>query len=209
MNKEKLSNKFKIDSIHIFRKNYSITENLQIWSKNLNSVIDQKKLLHRINEFRDLYPSSNNERVINNLNKYNPDPLKCWNSSYYTHLVTNVFCDIVDIFENECNTFLQNSKLNRHQSKLKVIEFWIAIYQNGEYALLHDHKGFDYSCVYYPIVNDNMSPLNFEDGFKFNPIDGSFAMFPGNYSHSVDSYKGVKERIVIAANLEFVHNQFL
>ena len=127
--------------------------------------------------------------------------VKAWSSVYETHLLT-------DIFSNYLNLILQYSqnlynKLFSTKEVLEVGEFWVAHYRKGNFTVKHDHgnllDGFLISGCYYAYVEDNASPIIFDEQKPVYPESDSLILFSSQTEHEVPPTDG--ERIIMSFNL--------
>jgi hypothetical protein len=84
----------------------------------------------------------------------------------------------------------------------QVTSCWGAIYTKNSYAQEHDHFPNVFSCVIYIKVNDDSSPIIFEnEKLVLHPKNNSILIFPGILRHNVPVVNTNDERVVLAFNL--------
>ncbi len=145
-----------------------------------------KHLLKLIASYREAYPKT--EEHTN---------LRAWRSEYDTHCREEKF----DFLIQECCA-LANSvtkSLYDETSPFLPSGFWIAQYDEGNYARKHHHYPADWSAVYYIDVDSNSSPIIFEDNLSVAPENGMMVLFPGTLEHRVEPTKS--PRTVAAMNI--------
>ena len=74
-------------------------------------------------------------------------------------------------------------------------------YEEGNHAVRHNHWPATLSGVYYIDVEENSSPIIFENNFSIKPKNGMLLLFPSIVNHEVPPSKG--KRIVASINLLF------
>ena len=74
-------------------------------------------------------------------------------------------------------------------------------YEKGNHAVKHNHWPATLSGVYYIDVEENSSPIIFENNFVIKPKNGMLLLFPSIVNHEVPPSKG--KRIVASINLLF------
>tara|TARA_B100000073_G_C23491833_1_gene475998 strand:+ start:68 stop:670 length:603 start_codon:yes stop_codon:yes gene_type:complete len=127
--------------------------------------------------------------------------LKCdWRSSFLMHY------ECPEPIIKELITFsldVSNTLSSYYQKDLSVPmyvdNFWIAEYEKGNSARKHGHYPADWAAVYYIEVEENASPLCFEDRLDVHPEEGMLVMFPGSLEHRVKPTMG--RRVCAAMNL--------
>ena len=92
--------------------------------------------------------------------------------------------------------------------KYKIQDLWIATYSQGDYSEAHDHRGFDWSFVWYLDTCNNCTPLCFPNIKKpwlpphvVYPKVGDLYFFHGDRHHYVCPHICEHERIVVSGNL--------
>jgi len=141
------------------------------------------KLKKIISDFRKEYPESDNSNV------------KAWHSHFDTHYKEPRFRILIDKVLKKSQEFL---KMN---CKLHPLNFWVMEYEKGNHAVKHNHWPGGLSGVYYIDVEENSSPIIFENNFTIEPKNGMLLLFPSIVNHEVPPSKG--KRIVASFNLLF------
>ena len=142
------------------------------------------KLKNIISDFRKKYPESDNSNV------------KAWHSHFDTHVKEPKFNILIDRVMDASKDFI-NIKCN-----LYLLNFWVMEYEKGNHAVKHNHWPATLSGVYYIDVEENSSPIIFENNFVIKPKNGMLLLFPSIVNHEVPPSKG--KRIVASFNLQFI-----
>ena len=142
------------------------------------------KLKKIISDFRKEYPESDNSNV------------KAWHSHFDTHEKEPKFNILIDKIFKKSQEFLEIN-LNLH-----LLNFWVMEYEKGNHAVKHNHWPATLSGVYYIDVEENSSPIIFENNFVIKPKNGMLLLFPSIVNHEVPPSKG--KRIVASFNLQFI-----
>ena len=142
------------------------------------------KLKKIISNFRKEYPESDNSNV------------KAWHSHFDTHVKEPKFNILIDRVMDASKDFI-NIKCN-----LYLLNFWVMEYEKGNHAVKHNHWPATLSGVYYIDVEENSSPIIFENNFVIKPKNGMLLLFPSIVNHEVPPSKG--KRIVASFNLQFI-----
>ena len=144
-------------------------------------------------------PPVNTNEILNDLDWFRRDdkPVKAnvtdWN-------VSNYFPDLC-------------SQLHVLYPKHKINELWVASYERGDYSEAHDHRGFDWSFVWYLDACTSCNPISFPN-LKYPwlthehiyPKVGSLHVFDADLVHYVAPHTcHHHERIVVSGNL--IHNE--
>ena len=97
------------------------------------------------------------------------------------------------------NPTIKNEKVTYETSS------WFALYNEGDYAKIHNHIPFSlFSFVYFINSPKGSSPLVFTtSGKKIKAEAGKIVLFPSNVMHHVPKNK-CKERIVFAGNIKII-----
>ena len=144
-------------------------------------------------------PPVNTDEILNDLDWFRRDdkPVKAnvtdWNVSNY----------IPDL----C------SQLHVLYPKHKINELWVASYERGDYTEAHDHRGFDWSFVWYLDACTSCNPISFPNlkhpwltHERIYPKVGSLHVFDADLVHYVAPHTcSDHERIVVSGNL--IHNE--
>ena len=142
------------------------------------------KLKKIISNFRKEYPESDNTNV------------KAWHSHFDTHVKEPKFNILIDRVMDASKDFI-NIKCN-----LYLLNFWVMEYEKGNHTVKHNHWPATLSGVYYIDVEENSSPIIFENNFVIKPKNGMLLLFPSIVNHEVPPTKG--KRIVASFNLQFI-----
>jgi len=142
-----------------------------------------KELKNIISEFRKKYPESDNSNV------------KAWHSHFDTHKKEPKFNILIDRIMDVSRDFIK-IKCNLHP-----LNFWVMEYEKGNHTLKHNHWPATLSGVYYIDVEENSSPIIFENNFTVKPKNGMLLLFPSIVNHEVPPSNG--KRIVASINLLF------
>ena len=144
-------------------------------------------------------PPVNTDEILNDLDWFRRDdkPVKAnvtdWN-------VSNYFPDLC-------------SQLHVLYPKHKINELWVASYERGDYTEAHDHRGFDWSFVWYLDACTSCNPISFPNlkhpwltHERIYPKVGSLHVFDADLVHYVAPHTcSDHERIVVSGNL--IHNE--
>ena len=95
----------------------------------------------------------------------------------------------------------------------KIEELWVASYERGDYAEAHNHRGFDWSFVWYLDACTSCNPISFPDlkhpwksDDRIYPKVGNLHVFPASTIHYVVPHTCYHhERVVVSGNL--IHNE--
>ena len=142
------------------------------------------KLKKIISDFRKEYPESDNTNV------------KAWHSHFDTHVKEPKFNILIDRVMDASKDFI-NIKCN-----LYLLNFWVMEYEKGNHTVKHNHWPATLSGIYYIDVEENSSPIIFENNFVIKPKNGMLLLFPSIVNHEVPPTKG--KRIVASFNLQFI-----
>ena len=142
------------------------------------------KLKKIISNFRKEYPESDNSNV------------KAWHSHFDTHVKEPKFNILIDRVMDASKDFI-NIKCN-----LYLLNFWVMEYEKGNHTVKHNHWPATLSGIYYIDVEENSSPIIFENNFVIKPKNGMLLLFPSIVNHEVPPSKG--KRIVASFNLQFI-----
>tara|TARA_Y100001970_G_scaffold215941_1_gene264322 strand:- start:342 stop:902 length:561 start_codon:yes stop_codon:yes gene_type:complete len=149
-----------------------------------------KHLLDLVKEYRDKYPE-----------KETHTNLRAWRSSYDTHINEDRFnflidqaCELATVVSR--SYFQQDEKLDE---KYLPSAFWVAQFDEGNYARNHHHYPNDWAVTYYIDVDENSAPIVFEDELTVQPENGLMVIWPGFLKHRVPHT--TSSRTVAAMNL--------
>ena len=141
------------------------------------------KLKKIISDFRKKYPESDNSNV------------KAWHSHFDTHYKEPRFKILIDRIIDVSRNFI------KVKCDLYPLNFWVMEYEKGNHTVKHNHWPATVSGVYYIDVEENSSPIIFENNFSIKPKNGMLLLFPSIVNHEVPPSKG--KRIVASINLLF------
>tara|TARA_B100001250_G_scaffold398176_1_gene406097 strand:- start:611 stop:1108 length:498 start_codon:yes stop_codon:yes gene_type:complete len=136
-----------------------------------------------ISDFRKKYPESDTSNV------------KAWHSHFDTHKKEPKFNILIDRIMDASRDFI------KIKCNLYPLNFWVMEYGKGNYAVKHNHWPATLSGIYYIDVEENSSPIIFENDFVIKPKNGMLLLFPSIVDHEVPPSKG--KRIVASINLLF------
>ena len=169
-----------------------------VWRTNSILHTENMKQTLRIETFY-VKPPVNTDEILNDLDWFRRDdkPVKAnvtdWN-------VSNYFPDLC-------------SQLHVLYPKHKINELWVASYERGDYSEAHDHRGFDWSFVWYLDACTSCNPISFPDlkhpwltHERIYPKVGNLHVFDAGLVHYVCPHTCPDhERIVVSGNL--IHNE--
>ena len=141
--------------------------------------------------------------VLNHRKKYpetNETNVKSsWTSSYYTHHETDKFNPLI---EEVCSVCEEISNTHyKLESSFRPINMWAMMYEEGDFADKHHHFPTSvFSSCYYIDVEDDCSPIIFEDETSITPENGLLLVWPSILSHEIPPTKG--RRMCISMNLD-------
>ena len=122
-----------------------------------------------------------------------------WTSSYYTHYETDKFNSLIDEVCSVCEC-ISGSHYNL-ESSYQPINMWAMMYEEGDFAIKHHHFPTSaFSCCYYIDVEDDCSPIIFEDETSITPENGLLLVWPSILFHEIPPTKG--RRMCISMNID-------
>ena len=141
--------------------------------------------------------------VLNHRKKYpetNETNVKSsWTSSYYTHHETDKFNPLIEEVCSVCE-FISCSYY-KLDSSYQPINMWAMMYEEGDFAIKHHHFPTSaFSCCYYIDVEDDCSPIIFEDETSSTPENGLLLVWPSILFHEIPPTKG--KRMCISMNID-------
>jgi hypothetical protein len=126
--------------------------------------------------------------------------LKGFMTSFYVYEETDVLNPLLDAIHSVCSMYTH--------MPLEIEEAWVGIYNEGDYAIEHDHYGYALSFCYYLSADNGDAEIEFtEANKKFYPTTGMLLVFPSHAKHKVHEQKSTKERVVLAGNLQFIREK--
>lgn len=161
----------------------------------ISKLVDRNEIVQLVYDYRDKFPVSRTSTI------------KGWHSDYFAH--TNfidtrsekLLSTIKNIAEKIINRgYAENVRAN-------IFNVWYNILNKGDKIHPHHHlpDGLidtnQYSIVYYPKTQDDMSPIIFENNFEILPKNDMLLLFPSYLVHSVDELTTTEDRISISANI--------
>lgn len=180
--KMELTPKFIVNQLQLFKN--------EVFIFDLNDEVDSNQVaeichFYKTEEFKE---------------KENKTALTSWRSDNYPVANNRMpkFQFLIDLVSQKLKPIW------KHPYTFVVDHYWFAIYNNGDYAVEHDHGQADLSCVYYVSVPENSAPLILpsKDGdVLINPKTGMLVVFPGKCSHKVPKSEHQGERIIISMNI--------
>lgn len=112
---------------------------------------------------------------------------------------TAVFGEMTDWNMRHHNCFDNIAKFVETKVGGEVFDIWGAVYNKGDYAGKHSHKGVKNAFVYFVDVCENCASL-FVDGIEIIPENGKMVIF-GEEEHYTLTQECNHSRIVIAGNV--------
>jgi hypothetical protein len=192
----KLNLKLKSKLQNIRQNNFLINHETQlsVMTFNISNEISSKTIVNSCNEFRKQFPISRESSVVG------------WHSGFFTHLFTNNFDNLINLISKKITENYFNQQLKPIPAHL-----WINMLEGGDFIKRHKHEYFCYSCVYYPLVMDNPSPIIFDNNNLKNykeivitPEEGMLVIFPGIIHHRVSKLYENERRISVSGNFSMV-----
>lgn len=171
------------------------TVQTKIYIFDLSTDIDSDKLVEQIYKFREKFPVS--------MSSYNKQTnVRAWHSDYGTHKLTNILDELIEIQHQKFQKVLSDYKISVH-----IKEIWINIYGTGDSAKRHYHHSNGYSTVYFPYVDKDPTPIEFDNNYlpkiekiSVVPKKDMLIICPSYLYHRVPNIKE-KLRISIASNV--------
>lgn len=160
-----------------------IDKKLPIYTKNIG---DPYNLSSKILEYQRKNPSSFSSNV------------KAWHRIIDPKTEEQAFILSVNKIVQICDEIskeIYNCKFVKHA----CCHMWIMHYEEGDYAVEHNHYPVDYTCIYYIDVCRNSSPLIIENQMTITPEKGLLVIFPGILNHKVNPTKSA--RVAMALNV--------
>ena len=172
-----------INTMHVKRRISVFTSKLPDY-EDLN-----KNLLTLIKQYRDKYPEKEEHTNLRG----------AWRSDYESHIKEDRFDYLIDKACELASVITKQHSDYNSDVKYLPSGFWVGQYDKGNYARKHHHAPNDFACVYYIDVDENSSPIIFEDDLVVKPENGMIVMFPGFLNHRVTETKS--PRTIAAMNL--------
>lgn len=121
-------------------------------------------------------------------------------SSWISHKESPKFTPLCNLVISCCEEV--SKKYFNTELKFAIYNCWGMIYENGDHAVKHSHFPSTFAAVVYIDIDDEGSPIVFEDELTIEPRAGSLIIFPALLHHYVPPTKS--RRIVIAMNIDHV-----
>jgi hypothetical protein len=134
----------------------------------------------------------------NNNPKSNESNVNAWHSNYGTHNDNPKFKPIIDLILNFCK-FVSKDYFNCEVDFI-CFNFWVMMYEKGDYTKRHSHFPSDFAAVYYVDVEPGCAPIIFEDEIQVQPETGMLVIFPALLHHEVP--KTDARRIAVSMNID-------
>lgn len=154
--------------------------------------IDADKLVQDIYDFRSKYPSSMHE--YNRKGTY----VNAWHSDFQTQKMTGIYDSLIDIKRKKIKKYFGYDS--------ELIDIWANIYTTNDDTSRHNHGVIGFGTVYYPYVEDEPTPLIFDNNNSKNlkeivivPKKNMLVVFPCFLHHKVGKVREDK-RISVASN---------
>lgn len=82
------------------------------------------------------------------------------------------------------------------------LDYWYVLMNNGGEIHKHDHAQSDWAACLYPesVGEDDGGLIEFDTGLIVRPHAGLVVLFPGDLSHRVTPYTGIRSRLSIPFN---------
>tara|TARA_B100000282_G_C31320958_1_gene304393 strand:- start:6 stop:482 length:477 start_codon:yes stop_codon:yes gene_type:complete len=92
----------------------------------------------------------------------------------------------------------------QNKLEMKVLDWWLISYENGQGCKIHNHEKCDFSAIYYLKVGKDCGDLFFPyEDIRLNPKNNQFIMFDANMKHGVEpSINNNVDRICLAMNIK-------
>ena len=165
-----------------------------VWRNNSILHIENMKQILKIETFY-VKPPVNTDEILEDLDwcRRSEAPVK----ANLTHW------NVIDYFPDLC------SQLNVLYPTYQIDELWVASYGLGDYAESHDHRGFDWSFVWYLDACPSCNPISFPDvkrpwlsDEKIYPKVGNLHVFDAGLIHYVCPHTcHHHNRVVVSGNL--------
>ena len=153
--------------------------------------------IEKCNKLKDI---ANNYKIENEKefyfsNLHMKSSVKSWCSPYSTHQLTDNFREYEDLIVSHCENVVSK--------KLNIKDFWIAKYDEGNYALPHSHGTGNIedilSGIYYINIEEDAAPIIFDEHDPITPENNMLILFDPDLMHRVPRTKG--KRLLASFNL--------
>lgn len=121
-------------------------------------------------------------------------------SDYASHLRNEKFKPLIDIVLSFCEEI--SKTYYKCEAKFKCYNCWGMIYDENDYTEKHNHFPSAFGAVVYIELDEESSPIVFEDQLTVVPSSGSLIVFPALLDHSVPKTKG--RRLVVGMNIDHI-----
>jgi len=119
-------------------------------------------------------------------------------SSWYSHKENVNFMPLVEVVTERCEHVLREFFIDEKiVVNVECVNCWGAVYEPGDYTLMHHHMPFLLSTCVYLRLDDNYSNIFFDDT-EMPVQEGDILIFPGYLRHRVPPTDG--HRTVVAMN---------
>jgi uncharacterized protein (TIGR02466 family) len=177
--------------------------------KQVGTLGQRESLLKNLYELKKHNPASPNS------NK------NCWRMfqppvdiDWIAEEVSNLALEAIDFYTKEDNIYAKSSE----GKNFLELTHWVNINAQGSRNVMHDHKGGEFSAVYY-LQGENCGPLRlvnpanilgdhvngvFVRDFYFHPKDGDLILFPSWVPHEVEPNFSPRDRVNIAFDIRYI-----
>jgi hypothetical protein len=158
------------------------------------SLLDYPEVLNlarlATQELRQSHPDSTPSNVM-------AEYMSPWKSNFLTPHLDPLIELVAKKIKAACVEFL-NTDFKQLNFELMATDCWCAIYEKSNYTKLHSHFPADFSAVIYLDMEEQSSPIVFNETFVVNPPSGTVIFFPSLLPHHVPETHG--RRLVVAIN---------
>lgn len=158
--------------------------NLSAFQAELNSAFDA------IIELQAQYPEST------------PSNVKArYMSPWKSHSITDKFDPLINLMSGLIYKLCiehYRTDLTALNYRLMVADCWCAVYDQGDFAILHSHFPSDFATVIYLDIDTHSAPIVFSNTLEVHLQPASALIFPGCLDHHVPQTDG--RRVVVAIN---------
>jgi hypothetical protein len=119
-------------------------------------------------------------------------------TSWLSHKENKNFLPLVEVVTERCKYVLREFfSIKENDVNVECANCWGAVYEPGDYTLMHHHVPFLLSACVYLRLDDNYSNIFFDDT-EMPVQEGDIVIFPGYLRHRVPPTEG--HRTVVAMN---------
>ena len=171
---------------------------LFIESHNCKIPICAHNLSHKQYEMDLAFEAILNEFSKGTNNETNLKTVFCTN--YHLHMSNDKVLPMVDVITEYVHSFAKQAYLSEHDTlELDPYNVWGALYDVGDYAVVHHHFPAAISTVLYlSIENRETAAPIIVEGKEYKPYTGMLMIFPGIAHHHVP--KTDSKRVVMSIN---------